>query len=123
MPPELCERGVGPSHAAKERPEENSVASPRKHSLNLVHRAGHFLPVNRAVSNARLRDTNHRGTYQSSNLSSCSVPPLKSVKTMEEEAMGSYLFRNVTVWDGINDEAYVGEVLVEGIGPLSHGAP
>jgi imidazolonepropionase-like amidohydrolase len=28
--------------------------------------------------------------------------------------MGPYLFRNVTVWDGINDEAYAGEVLVEG---------
>lgn len=28
--------------------------------------------------------------------------------------MSSYLFRNVTVWDGINDEAYEGEVLVEG---------
>ncbi|OCJ02749.1 amidohydrolase [Rhizobium sp. AC27/96] len=28
--------------------------------------------------------------------------------------MGSYLFRNVTVWDGVNDEAYDGEVLVEG---------
>ena len=28
--------------------------------------------------------------------------------------MGSYLFRNVTVWDGINDAAYDGEVLVEG---------
>lgn len=28
--------------------------------------------------------------------------------------MGSYLFRNVTVWDGINDDAYSGEVLVEG---------
>ena len=28
--------------------------------------------------------------------------------------MTSYLFRNVTVWDGINDDAYPGEVLVEG---------
>jgi len=28
--------------------------------------------------------------------------------------MTAYLFRNVTVWDGINDEAYPGEVLVEG---------
>lgn len=28
--------------------------------------------------------------------------------------MGSYLFRNVTVWDGINDDAYSGEILVEG---------
>ena len=28
--------------------------------------------------------------------------------------MGSYLIRNVTVWDGIDDDAYPGEVLVEG---------
>ena len=28
--------------------------------------------------------------------------------------MGSYLIRNVTVWDGIEDAAYPGEVLVEG---------
>ena len=28
--------------------------------------------------------------------------------------MGSYLFRNVTIWDGIEDAAYPGEVLVEG---------
>ena len=28
--------------------------------------------------------------------------------------MTSYLFRNVTVWDGINDAAYPGEVVVEG---------
>src|SRR5271155_4322019 len=27
--------------------------------------------------------------------------------------MASYLFRNVTVWDGVNDEEYPGEVLVE----------
>ena len=28
--------------------------------------------------------------------------------------MTSYLFRNVTIWDGINDAAYPGEVVVEG---------
>jgi imidazolonepropionase-like amidohydrolase len=28
--------------------------------------------------------------------------------------MASYLFRNVTVWDGVNDEGYPGEILVEG---------
>lgn len=28
--------------------------------------------------------------------------------------MSSFLFRNVTIWDGINDEPYAGEVLVEG---------
>ena len=28
--------------------------------------------------------------------------------------MTAYLFRNVTVWDGINDESYPGEVLVDG---------
>ena len=28
--------------------------------------------------------------------------------------MGSYLFRNVTVFDAIGDDAYQGEVLVEG---------
>ena len=29
-----------------------------------------------------------------------------------ETSVGSYLFRNITVWDGINDAAYAGEVLV-----------
>lgn len=28
--------------------------------------------------------------------------------------MNSYLFRNVTVWDGVDDEPFVGEVVVEG---------
>src|ERR1700760_2769256 len=28
--------------------------------------------------------------------------------------MSAYLFRNVQVWDGIHDESYPGEVLVEG---------
>ena len=28
--------------------------------------------------------------------------------------MSSYLFRNVRIWDGINDDAYAGEVLVDG---------
>ena len=28
--------------------------------------------------------------------------------------MGSYLFKNVTIWDGINDAAYPGEVVVDG---------
>jgi hypothetical protein len=27
--------------------------------------------------------------------------------------MTSYLFRNVSVWDGINDQEYTGEVVVE----------
>ena len=25
----------------------------------------------------------------------------------------SYLFRNITIWDGINDQPYAGEVVVE----------
>jgi len=37
--------------------------------------------------------------------------------------MGAYLFRNVSVWDGINDDPYPGEVLVEGnrIKAIAHG--
>lgn len=37
--------------------------------------------------------------------------------------MGSILFRNVTVWDGINDRPYAGEVLVENqrITAVAHG--
>lgn len=38
--------------------------------------------------------------------------------------MTSYLFRNVTIWDGINDDAYQGEVVVENnrIKMVAHGA-
>ena len=27
--------------------------------------------------------------------------------------MASYLFRNVTIWDGVSDEEYPGEIVVE----------
>jgi imidazolonepropionase-like amidohydrolase len=37
--------------------------------------------------------------------------------------MTSYLFRNVTIWDGVNDEEYPGEVLIENnrIRTVAHG--
>ena len=41
------------------------------------------------------------------------APPKPGRQRWEEGDMASYLFRNVTVWDGVNDAAYPGEVVVE----------